>query len=121
MPAAKSASLMASVEATKAPVRTVRADQDPVRVQQVDLAVGVELARDQVEGVDPVTRFIAEDVDGCSMSTRPPSPIEKPRQLTMALGEDCRMVMAPRRGRGDPDASLHHARAAGEQLAGAGG
>ena len=47
------------------------------------------------EGVEPVTRFsIAEEAEGWRMSTRAPSPIEKPRQLTMAVSEDWRIAMA---------------------------
>ena len=51
------------------------------------------------EGVEPVTRFsIAEDAPGWWMSTRAPSPIEKPRQLTMAVSEDWRIAMASAAG-----------------------
>ena len=42
-----------------------------------------------------MTRFsIAEEAEGWRMSTRAPSPIEKPRQLTMAVSEDCWIAMA---------------------------
>ncbi len=48
-----------------------------------------------VELAEPVTRLSSADaLDGCWMLTAAPAPIEKLCQLTMAVGDDCWIVIA---------------------------
>ena len=91
---------MSSVEATKAPARTL-----PVGVMAMPFGLTRKtwpLALSwpaMVEGVWPVTRFsIAEAAEGCWMSTRASRPIEKPCHETIALSVDCWIAIRPGEG-----------------------
>jgi hypothetical protein len=91
---------MLSVEATKAPALTtpLLLIVTPLGLTRNTWPLAFSCPA-MVEGVLPVTRLSIADVGpGCWMSTRPPAPIEKLCQLTMAVGLVCVIVIWPLAG-----------------------
>ena len=96
-PETNASSLMASVEATKAPARTEpsRVITTPLGLTRNTRPLAVRLPAIS-EAPCPVTRLsMDEEAEGWRTSTLPPAPIEKPSQFTIAASVPCRIAIRP--------------------------